>query len=104
MTIKQLIRTQKSLLAEFNRAVVRRRANLKKVAANQLAMRRAAANPNNSTTPQAVRAKKKLYDTIYRSVMNKVSDPRCKRWTRRRGNWGCAGCEASKKMKRICRP
>lgn len=104
MTIKQLIRTQKILLGEFNRGVIRRRANLKKVMKNQLAIRRAAKNPNNFRTPQAIRAKKKLYDTIYRSIMNKVADPRCKRWTRKRGNWGCAGCEASEKMKRICRP
>lgn len=29
-----------------------------------------------------------VYNAIYRSVMNKVADPRCGRWTKVRGVWG----------------
>lgn len=88
MTIKQLIRTQKSYLAEFDRAVVRRRAHLKNIMKNQLNIRKAAKNPNNSRTSQAVSLKKKLHDAIYRSIMNKAGNSKCGRWRRtRNGNW-----------------
>ncbi len=41
--------------------------------ANQLNVRRKARVPNNATTPTAIKMKKKLFNTIYRSVMNKAS-------------------------------
>lgn len=79
MTLKQLKRTHASLLSEFNRAVIRRRRNIKRVMANQAAAR------GGSHGPVSSRA---LYNAIYRSVMNKVADPRCGRWVKVRGVWG----------------
>jgi hypothetical protein len=88
MTIKQLIRANKSYLAEFDRAVVRRRAYIKKFMKTRLNARKAAKNPNNSTTRQAVSLKKKLHDAIYRSIMNKAGSSKCGRWRRtRNGDW-----------------
>lgn len=88
MTIKQLIRAQKSYLSEFDRAVQRRRAYLVKFMKTRLNARKAAKNPNNSRTSQAVSLKKKLHDAIYRSIMNKAGNSKCGRWHRtRNGGW-----------------
>ena len=99
MTLKQLKRVHASFLSEYNRAVIRRRKNIQKVMANQMALRLRARSPNNSTTPAARKAKRKLYDTIYRSVMNKAMDPKCGRWTKTHGTWG----GERKALKRRCR-
>jgi hypothetical protein len=88
MTIKQLTRMHASFLSEFNRAVIRRRKNIKKVMANHLALRRRAPSPADATTPAARKAKRKLYNTVYRSVMNKAMDAKCGRWTKSHGTWG----------------
>lgn len=72
--------------------------------AAQLKARRTSRRPNNSTTRQAVALKRRLLNTIYRSVMNKASNAKCGRWTRNaKGWWGCQACDASKAMKRRCR-
>jgi hypothetical protein len=99
MTLSQLKRMHSSFLSEYNRAVIRRRNNIKKVMANQLNVRRKARVPNNATTPTAIKMKKKLFNTIYRSVMNKASDPKCGRWRKTKGTWG----GERKSMKRQCR-
>lgn len=86
-------------MREFNRAVARRRANIKKVMANQLKARKLSRNPNNSTTKRAVSMKRKLYDTIYRSVMNNAGNPACARYHKNKnGSWS----GPSKRMKRRC--
>lgn len=79
MTIKQLKRMHASLLSEFNRAVIRRHKDIKKVMAHQVAAR------SRSHGPVSARA---LHNALYRSVMNKVGDTRCGRWTKVRGVWG----------------
>ena len=106
MTIKQLRLSQRSLLREFNRAVIRRRKDIKKVMALRLKTRMAAKNPNNGSTKTAIALKHKLYNTIYRSVMNKASNSRCTRYhmnkksaLTKKGWW----LGPSKKMARRCR-
>lgn len=88
MTLAQLKRMHASLLSEFNRAVIRRRKNIQKVMAAEMADRRRSRAPNVSHGAAARSLKRKLYNTIYRSVMNKASNPRCGRWTKVRGVWG----------------
>lgn len=88
MTIKQLIKMQKDYLAEYNRAVIRRRKQLVRVMTNQLKQRRASRSPNNSTTSQARKLKNKLYNTLHRSVLNNASRPKCMRWRKTHGTWG----------------
>lgn len=104
MTLKQLVQTQVYYLRSFDRAVVKRRAYIKKVMAAQLKMRKAAKNPHNSTTKAARSQKAKMYNALYRSIMNKAGNSKCARWTRdKKGNWGCGGCNSTPKMKRRCR-
>jgi hypothetical protein len=104
MTLKQLAKTHSSFLREFNRAVVQRRANIKRVMASQLSMRRKSKNPNRSNTPSARKAKMGLYDMIYRSIMNKPSTKRCGRWVRdkRDGQWMRLGTKGDKATRRRC--
>ena len=104
MTIKQLVKTHAYFLREFNRAVVQRRANIKRVMASQLSMRRKSKNPNRSNTPSAIKAKKGMHDMIYRSIMNKPSAKRCGRWVRdkRDGGWMRLGTNGSKTTRRRC--
>lgn len=106
MTIKQLRSSQRAFLREFDRAVIRRRKNIKRVMANRLKARLASRNPNNSSTKKAVALKHKLYNTIYRSVMNKASNSRCARYHMDKksalwkGGWWLG---PSRKMARRCR-
>ena len=60
MTLKQLSKTHASFLREFNKAVIQRRANIKKFMAGQMAMRRKSKNPNRSNTPSAIKATSSL--------------------------------------------
>ena len=99
MTIKQLLVTHRSFMREFERAVVRRRRDIKRVMANQLKARRAMKNPNNSASKKAVALKHKLYNTIYRSVMNKASNSACARYHRNKTGWWVGPRKA---MKRRC--
>ena len=88
MTLKQLQKTHRSYLAEFDRAVIRRRKALVKFFNHQIAERKKLANPNNSRVSQAVKMKMKMYDMIYRSVMNNAGNPKCARWKRTsKGKW-----------------
>ena len=87
-------------MREFERAVVRRRANIKKVMSKQLKTRKLSKNPNVSSTKAAIALKRKLYDTIYRSIMNKASDPMCVRYHKDKNGWWVG---PSRAMKRRCR-
>lgn len=88
MTLKQLKRTQQSYLAEFDRAVVRRRKALVKFFKHQITERKKLANPNNASTSHAVKMKMKMHNMIYRSVMNNAGNPKCARWKRTsKGKW-----------------
>lgn len=100
MTIKQLLVTHRSFMREFERAVVRRRRDIKKVMAAQLEARRAMKNPNNSASKKSVALKHKLYNTIYRSVMNKASNSKCARMHQNKTGWWVG---PSRAMKRRCR-
>jgi hypothetical protein len=104
MTLKQLSRTHASFLREFNKAVIQRRANIKKFMAGQMAMRRKSKNPNRSNTPSAIKAKKGMHDLIYRSIMNKPSTKGCGRWVKdkRNGGWMRLGTNGSKTTRRRC--
>ena len=88
MTIKQLIKMQKDYLAEYNRAVIRRRKYLVSMMANQLKQRRASRSPNNSTTSHARKLKMRLYNGLHRSVFDNASRPKCMRWRKTHGTWG----------------
>lgn len=88
MTLKQLQRTHRSYIAEFNRAVIRRRKDMEKFFAYQIAERKKLANPNNASTIRAVKMHKKMMNLVHRSVMNGAGNPRCARWKRtRNGRW-----------------
>ena len=87
-------------MSEFERAVVRRRRDIKRVMAAQLKARMAMKNPNNSATKKSQALKHKLYNTIYRSVMNKASNSACARYHRNKTGWWVG---PSKKMARRCR-
>ena len=88
MTLKQLRRTHRSYLAEFDRACERRRKYLVQFFAKQIQERKAAKNPNKSNTAHAVKLKKQMYNALYRSVMNKAGNTGCARWKRtRNGTW-----------------
>jgi len=88
MTLKQLRISHRSYLREFDRAVIRRRADIKKVMAAQIKARKAMKNPHNSTTKAARALKGKLLNTIYRSVMNKASNSKCPRYHKdKEGRW-----------------
>ena len=87
MTLKQLARAHKSYLREFDRAVVRRRADIKKVMAAQVKARKATSNPNKSATNAARILKAKLLNTLYRSVQNKASNWRCGRFHKDKTGW-----------------
>ena len=100
MTLKQLAISHRSFMREFERAVIRRRANIKKVMANQIKARKSMKNPHNSTTKAAVALKHKLYNTIYRSIMNKVSNSACARYHQNKTGWWVG---PSRAMKRRCR-
>ena len=100
MTIKQLRVMHRSFRREFERAVVRRRSDIKKVMANQLAARRSMKNPNNASAKAAVALKHRLYNTIYRSVMNKASNSKCARYHQNKTGWWVG---PSRAMKRRCR-
>lgn len=88
MTIKELIKMQKDYLAEYNRAVIRRRKQLTHLMANRLKQRLASRSPNNSTTSQSRKLKMKLMNTLHRSVFNNASRPKCMRWRKTHGTWG----------------
>jgi hypothetical protein len=100
MTIKQLLVTHRSFMREFERAVVRRRRDIKKVMAAQLEARKAMRNPNKSSTKASIALKHKLYNTIYRSVMNKASNSKCARMHQNKTGWWVG---PSRAMKRRCR-
>ena len=100
MTLKQLLVAHRSFMREFNRAVIRRRANIKKVMVEQLKARKNSKNPDNSTTKKAIALKHKLYNTIYRSVMNKAGNSKCARYHQNKTGWWVG---PSRKMKRRCR-
>ena len=100
MTIKQLLVSHRSFMHEFNRAVVRRRANIKKVMANQLKARKVMRNPHNSASKKSVSLKHKLYNTVYRSVMNKACNSKCARYHQDKNGWWVG---PSRAMKRRCR-
>jgi hypothetical protein len=92
MTIKQLEKKYREILAEFNRAVKRRRVDLQRAMRNHVTLRRRLGDLNASSKASR-RGAARVYDAQYRSVMNKVTDPKCKPWTKRLGKWGCNGCE-----------
>ena len=100
MTLKQLRVAHRSYLREFDRAVVRRRADIKKVMASQIKARKAMRNPNEPTTKAARALKAKLLNTLYRSVQNKVSNSRCGRFHKDKEGWWVG---PSLKSKRKCR-
>ena len=88
MTLKQLQRTHRSYLAEFDRAVARRRRHILNFFKRQIQERKAHAKPNNSTSIKSQKLKKKMMNTLYRSVFNNASRPSCARWRRtRNGSW-----------------
>lgn len=99
MTLKQLKQTHRAFLREFDRAVIRRRKAIKRVMAHQLEQRRASRRPNNSTTKKAIALKHLLYNTVYRSVMNKAGNSRCARYHLDKTGWWVG---PSKRMKRRC--
>lgn len=90
MTIRQLEKKYRDILAEFDRAVKRRRVDLQRAMRNHVTLRRRLDNPLSKASR---RGAERVYDAQYRSVMNKVTDPKCKPWTKRRGQWGCNGCQ-----------
>ena len=88
MTLKQLQRTHRSYLAEFDRAVIRRRKALVKFFNYQIAERKKLANPNNASVSQAVKMRKKMMGLIHRSIMNSANNPKCAYWKRtKKGLW-----------------
>lgn len=88
MTLAQLKKTQRSYLAEFNRAVKRRRLDLLKFFRYQINERKKLSNPNNSRNSRAVKLKKKMHNMLYRSVMNNAGNSKCAHWKRtRNGDW-----------------
>jgi hypothetical protein len=87
MTLKQLVISHRSFMREFERAVIRRRADIKKVMASQLNMRKVMKNPHNPATKAAVALTHKLHNTIYRSVMNKAGDSKCTRYHKDKDGW-----------------
>jgi len=87
MTLKQLRVAHKSYMREFDRAVIRRRANIKKVMAAQIKARKAMKNPDEPSTKAARALKGKLLNTLYRSVQNKVSNSRCSRFHKNKDGW-----------------
>ena len=100
MTLKQLRVAHRSYLREFDRAVIRRRADIKKVMAAQIKARKAMKNPNEPATKAAVALKGKLLNTIYRSVMNKASNSKCQRYHKDKEGWWVG---PGPKSKRRCR-
>lgn len=100
MTLKQLRVAHRSYLREFDRAVVRRRADIKKVMAAQIKARKAMRNPNEPATKAARALKAKLLNTLYRAVQNKVSNSRCGRFHKDKEGWWVG---PSLKSKRKCR-
>jgi hypothetical protein len=100
MTLKQLRVAHRSYLREFDRAVVRRRADIKKVMAAQIKARKAMRNPNEPTTKAARALKSKLLNTIYRSVMNKASNAKCSRYHKdKEGLWVGPGPASKRKCR-----
>lgn len=97
MTLKQLRIAHRSYLREFDRAVIRRRANIKKVMAEQIKARKAMKNPHNSASKAAVKLKGKLLNTLYRSVQNKVSNSRCPRFHKDKNGWWVGHGPATKR-------
>lgn len=100
MTLKQLRVAHRSYLREFDAAVVRRRANIKRVMANQIAARKRMRNPNEPSTKAARALKAKLLNTLYRAVQNKASNSRCGRFHKDKNGWWVG---PSLKSKRHCR-
>ena len=100
MTLKQLRSAHTSYLREFERAIIRRRANIKKVMANQIKARKAMKNPNQSATRAAKALKAKLLNTLYRSVQNKASNSKCARFHKNKEGWWVG---PSLKTRRRCR-
>jgi len=98
MTLKQLQKTHRSYLAEFDRAVARRRRDLVRYFAFHIRERRKMANPNNSTTSRSQKMKKKMLNLMHRSVFNSAANPKCARWRKtRNGSWHTTNprrCEA----------
>jgi len=87
MTLKQLRVAHRSYLREFDRAVIRRRADIKKVMAAQIKARKAMKNPNNSTSKAAVALKGKLLNTLYRAVQNRAGNSKCGRFHKAKEGW-----------------
>ena len=82
MTLGQLKRTHRSYLAEFDRAVKRRRADMVRFFAYQIRERKKMANPNKPSAAKAQKLKRKMMNFIHRSVFNNAANPRCARWKR----------------------
>lgn len=87
MTLKQLRVAHRSYLREFDRAVIRRRADIKKVMAAQIKARKAMKNPNAPATKAARALKAKLLNTLYRSVQNKASNSKCESFHKDKKGW-----------------
>lgn len=87
MTLKQLRVAHRSYLSEFNRAVIRRRADIKKVMASQIKARKAMKNPNHAASKAARALKSKLLNTLYRSVQNKALNSKCARFHKDKEGW-----------------
>jgi hypothetical protein len=84
MTVRQLERTQKLYLAEFDRAVKRRRSQLVSFFKKQIKVRKTVTRSND---PKAVAMKKKMHNYLYYSVMNNVGRSGCAHWYKSKGNW-----------------
>lgn len=91
MTLKLLSKTHKEYLAEFDRAVKRRRRDLTRFFAYQIKQRKKMPDPNNSSRPAAVKLKKTMTEYLHRSIFNSVSKPKCARWHRyKNGFWSAS--------------
>ena len=91
MTIKQLRLSHKRLLAQFERAVVRRRKALKKAMKTQMRLRL-------TGSPKVKRAGRLVSNAMYSGIMNKVGDPKCKPYKKSAsGVWYCNGCTLSRR-------
>ena len=88
MTISQLKKTQQSYLAEFDRAVNRRRQALQKFFKYQINELKKLKNPNNPSHSRAVSMHKKMMALIHRSIMNNPMNSKCAWWKKtKNGLW-----------------
>jgi len=82
MTLAQLKKTQRSYLAEFDRAVKRRRQDIVRFFAYQIRQRKKTIDP---TAPKARKLSRQMMNLLHRSVLNSASKPGCARWKRTPG-------------------